>query len=159
MGMMEDQDINAISAGDEDADYYACVGSFGSDLCSPVPFEVRIGADDDGDGFLASIDVDDDGDGLIEIWTAEELNNVRYQLNGSGYRTGANETTDTTGCPITECIGYELAADIDLASYGQSYDDGSGWQPIGNESAPFTGYFFWQRFHHQQSYYQSSKRG
>ena len=141
MGMMEVQDINAISAGDEDADYYACVGSFGSDLCSPVPFEVRIEADDDGDGFLASIDVDDDGDGLIEIWTAEELNNVRYQLNGSGYRTGANETTDTTGCPITECIGYELAADIDLASYGQSYHDGSGWQPIGNENVSFTGIF------------------
>ena len=141
MGMMEVQDINTISAGDEDADYYACVGSFGSDLCSPVPFEVRIDADDDGDGFLASIDVDDDGDGLIEIWTAEELNNVRYQLNGSGYKTGANETTDTTGCPMTECIGYELAADIDLASYGQSYAAGAGWQPIGNESAPFTAIF------------------
>ena len=120
-GMMEGRDINAISAGDEDADYYACVGSFGSDLCSPAPFEVLIDVDDDGDGFLGSIDVDDDGDGLIEIWTAEELNNVRYQLNGSGYRTGANETTDTTGCLMTECIGYELAADIDLASYGQSY--------------------------------------
>ena len=140
-GMIEVQDINAISAGDEDADYYACVGSFGSDLCSPVPFEVLIDADGDGDGFLASIDVDDDGDGLIEIWTAEELNNVRYQLNGSGYRTGANETTDTMGCPITECIGYELAADIDLASYGQSYHNGSGWQPIGDESVPFAGIF------------------
>ena len=140
-GMMEDRDINAISAGDEDADYYACVGSFGSDLCSPTPFEVLIDVDGDGDGFLGSIDVDDDGDGLIEIRTAEELNNVRYQLNGSGYKTGANETTDTTGCPMTECIGYELAADIDLASYGQSYDEGSGWQPIGNESAPFTGIF------------------
>ena len=140
-GMMEDRDINAISAGDEDADYHACVGSFGSDLCSPAPFEVLIDVDGDGDGFLGSIDVDDDGDGLIEIWTAEELNNVRYQLNGSGYKTGANETTDTTGCPMTECIGYELAADIDLASYGQSYAAGAGWQPIGNESAPFTGIF------------------
>ena len=140
-GMMEDRDINAISAGDEDADYHACVGSFGSDLCSPAPFEVLIDVDGDGDGFLGSIDVDDDGDGLIEIWTAEELNNVRYQLNGSGYKTGANETTDTTGCPITECIGYELAADIDLASYGQSYAAGAGWQPIGNESAPFTAIF------------------
>ena len=141
MGRSEDQDINAISAGDEDADYYACVGSFGSDLCSPAPFEVLIDVDDDGDGFLGSIDVDDDGDGLIEIWTAEELNNVRYQLNGSGYRTGANETTNTMGCPITECIGYELAADIDLASYGQSYAAGSGWQPIGNESVPFAAIF------------------
>ena len=140
-GMMEVQDINAISAGDEDADYYACVGSFGSDLCSPVPFEVLIDVDGDGDGFLGSMDVDDDGDGLIELWTAEELNNVRYQLNGSGYKTGANETTNTTGCPMTECIGYELAADIDLASYGQSDAAGAGWQPIGNERAPFTGIF------------------
>ena len=141
MGRSEDQDISAISSGDEDADYYACVGSFGSDLCSPAPFEVLIDADDDSDGFLGSMDVDDDGDGLIEIWTAEELNNVRYQLNGSGYKTGANETTDTTGCPMTECIGYELAADINLASYGQSYAAGAGWQPIGSESAPFTGIF------------------
>ena len=43
---------------------------------------------DDGDGVAAAEDVDDDGDGLIEIRTADELNNTRFVADGSGYRSG-----------------------------------------------------------------------
>ena len=94
---------------------------------------------DDGDGVAAAEDVDDDGDGLIEIRTADELNNTRFVLDGSGYRTGAVATKNMTGCPAAGCSGYELTAPIDLASYGRDYDNGSGWEPVGTGAAPFHG--------------------
>ena len=84
--------------------------------------------------------IDDDGDGLIDIWTLAQLNHVRYNLAGTGYRTtalGANEVAtpaagktyapgDTAGCPDADhdddddtpqkptCHGYELMNDLDF---------------------------------------------
>ena len=90
--------------------------------------------DDDNDGHRNSVDVDDDGDGLIEIATAEELDAVRYALNGRGRRLSVGADLNTTGCGsdggITSCSGYELVADISLAAYS----DGEGWQPLGNDT-------------------------
>ena len=89
--------------------------------------------DTDNDGVPDSTDLDDDGDGLIEIRTLAELNNVRYNLGGTGYRTTELGTYDavfvadnlnyepgnTTGCPSTgarnACKGYELMANLDFA--------------------------------------------
>ena len=96
---------------------------------------------DDGDGVAAAEDVDDDGDGLIEIATADELNNIRFVVDGSGYQAGAVATKDVTGCPPTGCSGYELVASVDLASYGRDYDNGSGWDPVGTSASPFTAVF------------------
>ena len=94
---------------------------------------------DDADGVAAAEDVDDDGDGLIEIATADELNNIRFVLDGSGYQAGAVATKDVTGCPPTGCSGYELVASVDLASYGRDYDNGSGWDPVdGRVQIPFS---------------------
>ena len=114
-------------------------------LCTPTECfagsAVRIIIDADADGVAAAEDVDDDGDGLIEIGTADELNNIRYVLDGSGYRTGASAPKNETGCPTAGCSGYELVASIDLASYGRDYDNGKGWEPLGNPSSPFTAIF------------------
>ena len=94
------------------------------------------GANDrDGDGCRdADEDIDDDGDGLIEIGTHQELNSVRYALNGNGSRSAANAVLDTTGCGgddgITECSGYELVDNISLAAYSS----GDGWRPLGNDT-------------------------
>ena len=35
------------------------------------------------------INVDNDGDDLIDIWTLDQLNNIRYNLDGSGYKVSA----------------------------------------------------------------------
>ena len=67
--------------------------------------------------------IDADGDGLIEIGTLAELNNVRYSLDGAGYKTSAIDTPNTTGCPAGGCRGYELTADLDFDVDG----DGSSW--------------------------------
>ena len=95
--------------------------------------------DKDGDGCEDAVeDVDDDGDGLIEIRTHEELNAVRHQLDGSGYRSMAGGNLDQTGCGgadgITSCSGYELVANISLADYADD-DGGKGWQPLGHDTA------------------------
>ena len=120
-----------------DMRYYGCLDptipsravSYGEDDFSCLVVEVRFD-DDDGDGVSRRNDVDDDGDGLIEIGTAAELDAIRYVPDGSGYRA-ANGSVRNRGCPAAGCDGYELTADIDLESYGQSEDSSAGWQPIG----------------------------
>ena len=104
-------------------------------------------------------DIDDDNDGLIEICDLEGLNAVRYQLDGTGYKTTEGATVIRTGCPSGGCTGFELIRSLDFmdnnsyrilastATYTVSdYNDSSdtGWQPIGDSlsnafSATFEG--------------------
>ena len=106
---------------------------------------------------VAQSNIDADGDGLIDISTLEQLNNVRYSLDGTGYKTSASATPVTTGCPNNVCQGYELTDDLDFdtdddgtwvrnsdGSYTLDTDDDSdyfdiasdgssgGWMPIGD---------------------------
>ena len=64
---------------------------------------------------------DPDGDGLIEIYTAEMLQNMRHDRAGASYKTSDGEDVvgDSSGCPPVVngsggCKGYELIDDIDL---------------------------------------------
>ena len=108
-------------------------------------------------GIIDFADIDDDNDGLIEIRYLEELDAIRHQLDGSGYRESAGTALNTTGCPTTGCIGYELVNDLDFdndASYSNvankarwtvinfSDADDSSWQPIDAAgSKPFSAVF------------------
>ena len=87
--------------------------------------------DCDNDGTRDDADIDDDGDGLIEIATHEELDRVRYALNGDGRGSSGGGALDTRGCSgsggTRTCNGYELVADISLAGY-------SNWQPLGHDT-------------------------
>ncbi len=67
--------------------------------------------DDDNDD---DNDADSDHDGLIDISTAQMLNNMRYDLAGTSYKTSATDQGDSSGCPAGGCSGYELTANIDL---------------------------------------------
>ena len=75
------------------------------------------------------IDVDDDNNGLIEIHSIDMLNNIRYNLAGTGYKTSATTADDhgdirgaSTSSPpasstcstTTNLCGYELTADIEF---------------------------------------------
>ena len=89
----------------------------------------------DGDNEGDACDVDDDGDGLIELWTADMLYNVRYSLSGLGYRESSTGSLRRVGCggrarEVASCDGYELIANISLASYA----GGEGWLPIGHDT-------------------------
>ena len=108
----------------------------------------------------ASVDnpYDADGDGLIEVHTVEQLNVIRYDLNGDG------EIDDTTSndpsvddskaaayvaafhgvLPPDEdsYVGYELAAALTFAgSEWSSAAGGEGWEPIGDNSNQYTATF------------------
>ena len=95
--------------------------------------------------------IDDDDDGLIDIYYLEDLNAIRYSMNGKSYIESAEATPLTIGCPADGCDGYELRRDLDFATT-QSYmnaaankaawtvDDFSnvsdtGWDPIGDVSS------------------------
>ena len=89
--------------------------------------------DDDNDGIADTADVDNNGDGLIEISTHEQFNMIRHNLAGTNLTSTAGGDGDASGCvrvasrvdsSRTPCYGYELTADISLASY-------SNWVPIG----------------------------
>ena len=97
-----------------------------------------------------TVDYDADDDGLIEVTTVAQLNAIRWDLNGDGGvdpggdATGYSEAfpnamvSPLMGCAATGCVGYELTANLDLASAGDSV---TGWAPIGGASSVFTATF------------------
>ncbi len=95
-------------------------------------------------------DVDRDDDGLIEIDNLEELNAMRYQPDGTGYRESETALKIVIGCPNNICEGYELTRDLnfnDTDSYSSiahkiTWTMGEGWQPVGDSFFnAFTGKF------------------
>ena len=74
---------------------------------------------------LAS-DVDNNGNGLIDLSTQENLDNIRYNLAGTSYKTSASDAG--ANCGGSDCRGYELLANIALST---------NWQPIGSTSDSF----------------------
>ena len=139
-----DGEINLLDS-DEDGD--GIIDS--ADACNIDRLNVAVNwnsnelTDEDGDGCRDfDEDTDDDGDGLIEIGTANELeqihndfedvgsdNSVSNLVNvlsgrrGCGTITAINDV-NTDAINTSACQGYELVADISL--------DGYDWQPIGS---------------------------
>ena len=106
----------------------------------PNPCDAEaLGADNDKDNICDSVDIDDDNDGLIEISTIEELNNIRYNLEGSSYKISANDNGSSLGCPSEGgCIGYELIASIDGVTWEAA---GNTWVPVGDTENPLSAVF------------------
>ncbi len=95
------------------------------------------------------IDYDTDDDGLIEISYLEQLNAIRWDLNGSGVPDRNSDASNyweafyaahlDMGCPSSGCRGYELTRSLDFndaASYisgsvNTDWTQGEGWLPIG----------------------------
>ena len=119
-----------------------------------LSYRVRISYTD-GQGYGETVnsqpirDIDADDDGLIEIKYLEELDAIRHQLDGSGYRANSSAAKATEGCPANQCIGYELVADLDFnddASYSSTsnkvvWTEGAGWVPIGDIKNAFSSMF------------------
>ena len=95
-----------------------------------------------------SVDYDTDDDGLIEIKWLEQLNAIRWDLDGDGHiDDGGNagiyleafpDAVENMGC-AEGCTGYELTKDLDFNSPGsyasgavnEKWTKGSGWLPVG----------------------------
>lgn len=94
-------------------------------------------------------DYDSDDDGLIEIRVLEQLNAVRWDLDGDGevdseanrdsYAAAFPGAASSMGCVESRCEGYELARDLDFDDPGSyasgvvnaKWTEGAGWLPIG----------------------------
>ena len=82
-------------------------------------------------------DHDKDDDGLIDLTTPAQLHAVRWDLDGNGapesnasdYAAAFAGWAQGMGCRGGTCVGYELAADLDLNL--APYNRGEGWTPIG----------------------------
>ena len=108
------------------------------------PCTVSLNTPDDNDGVNQALDIDKDGDGLIEICDLEGLDEMRHQLDGTGYNATDGGIAITTGCPSGDgCTGYELTKSLDfmaVSSYrsgdiNSAWTSGAGWQPIGLSSS------------------------
>ena len=103
-------------------------------------------------------DYDADNDGLIDVANLAQLDALRYDLNADGLVDGATWMPYYTaypmgalgmGCPSDGCTGYELTANLDfdtdddgdVDSDDDYWNSGDGWEPIGEEDAPFTADF------------------
>ena len=96
----------------------------------------------------SAVDYDADDDGLIEIEWLEQLDAVRWDLDGDGvvddggnaerYFAAFPDAAEGMGCS-EGCRGYELARDLDFKSAGSyaagavnsKWTSGNGWLPIG----------------------------
>ena len=67
-------------------------------------------------------DIDNDNDRLIELCHLEDLNAMRHQLDGTGYKENEQAAKITTGCPNDGCRGYELVRNLDFQN-DASYDN------------------------------------
>ena len=104
-------------------------------------------------------DYDSDDDGLIEIRALEQLNAVRWDLNGDGeadseasrdaYAAAFPGAVSGMGCAESGCEGYELARDLDFDDAGSyasgavnvKWTEGVGWLPVGLLDNPFVSTF------------------
>ena len=100
-------------------------------------------------------DYDTDKDGLIEISNLAQLDAIRWDLGGDGvssipsFAAAFPNAMPGMGCPDSNCVGYELVANLDFDSNanGQAdagdvyWNDGKGWVPIGSEDRKFNAIF------------------
>ena len=127
-------------------------------LAAPSTATVLILDDESRDSY------DTDNDGLIEVYTVEQFNVIRYDCNGDGEIDDltSNDMSDKVSkaamyvsafgygiCPSDRVTyqGYELAADLDFAgsrwmrnATGVGIPDAvaGGWEPIGNDGTQYT---------------------
>lgn len=115
----------------------------------------NIDTDDNNDGIL---DADSDSNGLIDIYTLQQLDAIRYNVRGSSRKLSVFDAGDNSGCPLVfstggklvpQCHGYELKNNLNfdtnkngqLDAQDDYWNDGRGWVPIGNFSSNFVGVF------------------
>ncbi len=92
--------------------------------------------------------IDKNSNGLIDIYTLDDLYQIRYNLNGTSLKISQNDLGNTSGCPKGICTGYELMNHIDFQGSKWASNcnlgancDARGWEPIGTMTFPFASTF------------------
>lgn len=123
-------------------DYSSNITVSSEGTSTTISVSMTVSQDTDADGVPDEVDADVDGDGLIEIYSINDLDEVRNDLNADG--------GGLQGAPSGGFTGFELMRNLDFSN-DDSYDDlrlkpavasGSGWEPIGyNTSGGFNAIF------------------
>lgn len=110
-------------------------------------------------GAQSPTDYDADNNRLIEIAHIEQIDAIRWDLNGDGvadtpasadaYAAAFPGASDGVDCPDNHCAGYELTRSLDFddaSSYASGtvnpkWTSGNGWLPIGIGDASFSATF------------------
>lgn len=133
--------ISDLTDTDDDNDGYSDVDELANGTstfdAADKPF-----ADSDGDFVSDLLDIDNDNDNLIEISSLADLDEIRNNLAGTSL-FGSD-----AGC-LSVCNGFELGNDLDFDTNANGvidindtyWQDGYGWQPLGNSSAAFSANF------------------
>ena len=118
-------------------------------LAVTLSFAVLVNMNSAGAQSAQNGDYDADDDSLIEVSYLDQLNAIRWDLDGNGvpdrpdnanaYAVAFPGADPGMGCPNTRCTGYELTRDFDFdnpSSYASGtlntrWTDGVGWLPIG----------------------------
>ena len=134
---------------------FPIIRNSGSDVLTNLPLCTLDIPNADEDDVKHAMDIDKDNDNLIEVCDLEGLDEMRYQLDGMGYKTTDSEMVAaiTAGCPTT-CTGFELTRSLDFmasdsyrpATNEATWTTGGGWQPIeedipGSVDIPFNATF------------------
>ena len=82
--------------------------------------------------------VDKDGNGLIEIYTIEDLNNIRKDLAGLRNNLQGITSEDFKGYELMNDLDFKMAGSYASGEVNDSYTTGEGWEPIGNSTNPFS---------------------
>ena len=101
----------------------------------PVNMEIR---DGDGDGVADMNDADKDNDGLIEIYTIEDLNNIRKDLEGLRGSLQGIASENFKGYKLMNNLDFKAPESYASGVVNTSYTNGKGWEPIGNSTDPFS---------------------
>ena len=121
--------------------------TFTGDSWSDFPGGAKAVCNDSTEDNSMDNDIDNDNDGLIELCYLEDVDAIRHQLDGTGYRSSSSEAKVTTGCGNNKCNGYELVRDLDFNdsdSYRKgvinlAWTTGRGWPVIGDIGDGLTG--------------------
>lgn len=70
----------------------------------------------------------------LEITTASQLMEIAVLVNAGRLETFLFNNSSAT-------VSLKLMNDLDLSAYGEGWNDGKGWEPIGTISNPFRGTF------------------
>ncbi len=70
----------------------------------------------------------------LEITTAAQLAEIAAMVNAGRLETFLFNDSNAT-------VYLQMGADIDLSGYGENWNDGKGWVPIGSDVNPFKGSF------------------
>ena len=110
--------LDALESVDTDGDR---IGD-NADNCITIPNNDQDNFDSDDFGDACDLDIENNG--LIEISNQNQLDWIRYNLDGDGLRESVDAPNKDDGCPSPACNGFELTQDISLT--------GSNWSPIGH---------------------------